>query len=207
MDGASTDGTLAILKKFDHLIWASEADQGQSDAMNKGFKMSGGDIIVYLNADDWFEKGVFNGVVKAFEENSIADMVVGDLIRVLPDKQIYYDNYSLSLMEILDSWKIRFPQNPVSYFYKRSLQEKIGEFPLNNHMTMDYWFLLRAYRIANIKKLNSLTGYFYVDGNNKSSDVQESLDSLDRTAKEFLRAYPVVRFQYLMKRLKRRFGL
>ena len=53
VDGGSTDGTLDILKKYgDSLIWISEPDKGQSDAINKGWRMSKGDILAYLNADD-----------------------------------------------------------------------------------------------------------------------------------------------------------
>jgi len=54
VDGLSTDNTLDILKKYPHLTWVSEKDSGQSNAMNKGFAMSSGEIIVYLNADDYF---------------------------------------------------------------------------------------------------------------------------------------------------------
>jgi glycosyltransferase involved in cell wall biosynthesis len=56
VDGGSMDGTLEILKKYPHLVWVSEPDRGQSDAMNKGFQMSTGEIIGYLNADDWYKE-------------------------------------------------------------------------------------------------------------------------------------------------------
>ena len=59
VDGGSSDGTVDILLKYPHVKWVSEPDRGQSDAMNKGFAMSSGDIIVYLNADDYFEPGAF----------------------------------------------------------------------------------------------------------------------------------------------------
>ena len=52
VDGGSSDDTLRILKKYEHVKWISEPDRGQSDAMNKAFSMSSGDIIVFLNADD-----------------------------------------------------------------------------------------------------------------------------------------------------------
>ncbi|MDZ7776445.1 MAG: glycosyltransferase [Bacteroidales bacterium] len=68
VDGGSTDETLNILMKYEHLYWVSEPDKGQSDAMNKGFSLSKGDIIVYLNADDSFSEGVFSEVVECFRE-------------------------------------------------------------------------------------------------------------------------------------------
>jgi glycosyltransferase involved in cell wall biosynthesis len=49
IDGGSTDGTIDILKEYRHLIWISEKDRGQSEAINKGFRKAKGDIIGWLN--------------------------------------------------------------------------------------------------------------------------------------------------------------
>lgn len=51
IDGGSTDNTLDIIKKYqDSLIWVSEKDRGQSDAINKGFNMASGDLLAWLNS-------------------------------------------------------------------------------------------------------------------------------------------------------------
>ena len=52
IDGGSTDGSIEILKKYPHLIWKSEKDRGQSEALNKGFEVAKGEIIGWLNSDD-----------------------------------------------------------------------------------------------------------------------------------------------------------
>ena len=70
VDGKSTDGTLEIIKNYNHIIWISEPDDGQSDAMNKGFHMSSGEVIVYLNADDYFLPGAFKKVIPYFEKGA-----------------------------------------------------------------------------------------------------------------------------------------
>jgi len=62
IDGGSTDGTVEILKKYPHLKWISEKDSGQSEALNKGLKMATGDIIAWINSDDWYAEGAFNNV-------------------------------------------------------------------------------------------------------------------------------------------------
>ena len=53
-DGGSTDGTVDVLKKYKHLIWVSEEDEGQSDALSKALSMSSGDIIGWINSDDYY---------------------------------------------------------------------------------------------------------------------------------------------------------
>ena len=69
VDGGSNDGTVEILKKYTHIKWISEPDRGQSDAMNKAFAMSRGDIIGYLNADDTYEPNIFKIIVEYFNNN------------------------------------------------------------------------------------------------------------------------------------------
>src|SRR5438552_10816229 len=74
-DGVSTDGTVEIIKRYSqepssgYLRWASEPDHGQSDALNKGFRMATGDFVGWLNSDDRYRPGCFRAVVDAFEKN------------------------------------------------------------------------------------------------------------------------------------------
>ena len=57
IDGASTDGTLEVIKKYqdDISIIVSEPDKGIYDAMNKGIERANGELIGIINADDWYE--------------------------------------------------------------------------------------------------------------------------------------------------------
>ncbi|MDF9795215.1 glycosyltransferase involved in cell wall biosynthesis [Catalinimonas alkaloidigena] len=169
VDGQSKDETINILKKYPHLKWISEPDQGQSDAMNKAFQMCTGDIIVYLNADDWFEDNIFLHVCSEFDRNQNVDMLVGNLIVYFEGKKKELRKPSIVYEDILSYWKTLFPGNPVSYFYKRELQSKIGQFPINYHYTMDYWFLLKAYQIGKVGYLDETFGTFYIDGFNKTA--------------------------------------
>ena len=81
IDGISTDNTIEILKKYKHLKWISEKDEGQSDALNKGFKRCTGDIIGWLNSDDYYLEDTFN-VVKNKLLNPSMDAVYGNCIFV-----------------------------------------------------------------------------------------------------------------------------
>ncbi|MEO6521994.1 MAG: glycosyltransferase family 2 protein [Mucilaginibacter sp.] len=168
VDGGSTDDTITILKQHDHIIWISEPDSGQSDAMNKAFHISTGDIIVYLNADDEFSPGAFHSIIKSFQEQPDADMVVGNLITIdLKGNSVRTP--SIQYADLLTYWNGLHPPNPVSYFYKRRVQLQIGLFPVDDHYSMDIYFLLKAYQKFNLIKINDVLGTFHSDGNNKTA--------------------------------------
>ena len=70
IDGGSKDSTIDILKNYQNtLTWLSEKDQGQADAINKGFSMASGDLFAWLNSDDTYEKNALNEVAKIFRKH------------------------------------------------------------------------------------------------------------------------------------------
>ena len=74
IDGGSTDETVSILKSYPHLHWVSERDRGQTHALNKGFRKATGEIIAWINSDDWYADGVFHEAAAALEH---APLVMG----------------------------------------------------------------------------------------------------------------------------------
>lgn len=87
VDGGSTDGTLKILDKYNHLNVVSEKDHGVYDAINKGIRIANGAIIGFLNTDDYYQPNVFGLIVQTFLYQSLVDAVVGaaDLFLDLPN--------------------------------------------------------------------------------------------------------------------------
>ena len=81
IDGGSTDGTVELLKRYEssyRMSWLSEPDDGQSDAINKGFARTTGQIVGWLNSDDvYFEERVVEDVVKEFASSG-ADVIYGN---------------------------------------------------------------------------------------------------------------------------------
>ena len=71
IDGGSEDGTIEIIKKYEDKItlWISEKDQGQSDALNKGFKHCTGEIYGWLNSDDIYLPNAFKNAVSVLKKN------------------------------------------------------------------------------------------------------------------------------------------
>jgi len=82
MDGASIDNTVEILKRHPHVHWTSEKDNGQSDAINKGFRRATGDLMGWLNADDYYLPGGLEAIARAAQEHPEADVIYGDCVFV-----------------------------------------------------------------------------------------------------------------------------
>ena len=80
VDGGSTDGSVEIIKRYEDQLawWVSERDQGQTDAINKGFARATGDILAWLNSDDTYEPGAVSAAVKYLQEHPEVGMVYGD---------------------------------------------------------------------------------------------------------------------------------
>jgi glycosyltransferase involved in cell wall biosynthesis len=161
VDGGSTDGTIEILKKYKHLKWISEPDSGQSNAMNKGLKMSSGQIIMYLNADDYIYPGAFNAVIPYFVRG--AKFVVGKIKVVNDAKDFWINDTKTALEVILRHWEPQaFCVNPVGYYYTREVQEAVNGFNEANHYSMDLEFLIESSRLFHFEKIKEdvLLGVF-----------------------------------------------
>ena len=81
VDGASTDSTVGTLREADGIIWRSEPDDGQSDALNKAFALASGEIVGWLNADEYYLDDALYEVQRTFDTTG-ADVVYGDSIHV-----------------------------------------------------------------------------------------------------------------------------
>jgi glycosyltransferase involved in cell wall biosynthesis len=84
IDGGSTDESLGILERQRRHIsyWVSEPDGGQSEAINKGFRKATGDLVAWLNADDFYLPGAFQTVAEVYRKHPDASFYFGDGLRV-----------------------------------------------------------------------------------------------------------------------------
>ena len=81
VDGGSTDNSIDIIKKYEKSIayWISEPDNGQANAINKGFKHANGELVCWVNSDDILYPDYVNDRVRQFKEHTDADMIYGDV--------------------------------------------------------------------------------------------------------------------------------
>jgi glycosyltransferase involved in cell wall biosynthesis len=83
VDGGSEDGTLEVVRRYgSRLEWTSEPDRGQYDALNKGFARTTGEIMAWLNADDFYLPGCFAAVEDIFDRFPEVDWICGTMVAI-----------------------------------------------------------------------------------------------------------------------------
>lgn len=165
IDAESSDNTLNILKKYPHLISISEPDNGQSDALNKGFKMAKGDIIGWLNADDFFVENTFKKIIDYSKSNVSIDFFYSNYHWVDTNKNIIktvkpYKRYSY-LLNLLYGCYI---PTSGSFFYK-SFLEKAGFLDVNFRYKMDTEIFERSRKVNFFKIEDVLSSFRYHENN------------------------------------------
>jgi glycosyltransferase involved in cell wall biosynthesis len=143
IDGGSTDRTVEILKQYPHLKWVSEKDNGQSHALNKGLKKAKGDIIAWINSDDWYEPGAFKIVADYFDQNPNKNIVMGDCNLVNEEGKIFDTviNNERGFEELKKYWVGRAIPTQPAIFFRRKLLDTYGcaDEDLNYAMDYDLW--------------------------------------------------------------------
>ena len=146
IDGGSTDGSVDIIKKYEAHItrWVSEPDSGQSEALNKGFALCSGDIIGWLNSDDYYENNIFARIAGIFENKNI-NIINGDC-RLVDESGVECGRVcskKVYMNRLLNSWIPRsIPPQP-AIFFRRACLEKVGLLDASLHYGMDYDLWLR----------------------------------------------------------------
>ncbi len=172
VDGGSSDNTLEILKKYENkynLRWLSEPDEGQSDAVNKGFKMARGEIIGWLNSDDvYFDTKVISYVVSKFEELKNADVIYGNCVWIDESGSIQRVIRTLNwnYKRLLRGWKI---SQPATFFRRRVVLENQIDKTLQLSMDYEFWLRLgKSYNFSRVDKI--LAGFRFYEGTKSFSN-------------------------------------
>lgn len=139
VDGGSTDETLQILEEYkDRLTYISEADNGQSDAINKGFKLAKGEILAWLNSDDIYEPGCVSRAVQELTQHPNAALVYGDgyLIDRAGEKIRSFEfSRDFNLWALVNIWD--YIMQPATFFRAEAVR-KAGYLRDDLHWTMDW---------------------------------------------------------------------
>ena len=155
IDGMSGDSTVEIMKmsKRDSKV-VSEKDYGIYDAMNKGIDLSSGDIICFLNSDDFYmDENILERVASKFRESNC---------KILTSNIIFIDesgNPNRMYRSVgFRRWMFKFGYMPAhpGTFFSRSIIQKVGQFKTDFQISSDFDYMLRAYEIVNQKEICEL---------------------------------------------------
>ena len=147
VDGGSTDDTLSVVQKYEDRLawWVSEKDNGQTDAINKGFARANGDILAWINSDDTYEPGAVAAAVRYLQEHPGVGMVYGDC-NYIDEGGHVIGKFSASQTNyrLLRQGYTHIPQQTM--FFRAELWRQVGPLDTSFYFAMDYdlWTRLAA---------------------------------------------------------------
>jgi len=153
VDGGSTDGSIEIIKKYtDRLAWwVAEPDDGQADAINKGFHRATGEVVAWLNSDDLYAPGAIARAVALLDKYPDVGMVYGNAVTFdqdgIPLNDLIFDDWGLAG---LMAFKIICQP---SVFMRSSVLEQAGYLDTAYHLLLDHELWLRMAQIASIRHI------------------------------------------------------
>jgi len=189
VDGASTDGSLDIIQKYAPRLawWTSEKDNGQSEAINKGFAHTQGEIVAWLNSDDYYLPGTVSAAVDQFKRHPRAVLIYGNMLAVDEnDRTINILKYhQLSLTDLLCFQIIGQP----AVFMRRSALEKAGGLDVTLHCMLDHQLWIRIAEQGEIVHVNETwaAARYHAGAKNRAQPAEfgrEAFRVLDWASKE-----------------------
>jgi glycosyltransferase involved in cell wall biosynthesis len=153
IDGKSTDSTVQVVEAHRHrnLVLSSEPDNGIYDAMNKGLSRATGEVIGFLNADDFYaDANVLARVAKAFEDDPGVEACFGDLVYVSEDNRKvvrYWKSRPYEKGSFARGWS---PAHP-TFYIRCSALERLGQFDLTYRLAADTEFMMRYLECGGVR--------------------------------------------------------
>lgn len=142
-DGGSTDGSVEIIRRHAGRLswWVSENDAGQSDAINKGFSRARGEVVAWLNSDDYYLPGTVAAAVEALRQNPDACFVYGDMLAV-DERGRALNKLAYHQSTVEDLLCFHIIGQPAVFMRAAALQA-VGCLDLSYHCLLDHQLWLR----------------------------------------------------------------
>lgn len=195
MDGGSKDGSVEIIKKYEPWLtyWVSEADAGQSAAINKGLNLGTGDIFAWLNSDDFYSPNMLSHAAIYLALHPEVGMIFGDRSVVDENSKIVQYIRYFSFFR----WQLRYmsgiPQE--SAFFRAEIFRKAGQLDEHLQYAMDFDLWWRLSKITKFKHVHEIVGNYRNHEATKGNVTNSMVES------PFRREVNLVRKKYLRRSL------
>ena len=174
MDGGSSDNSIDIIRKYESQIhyWQSKPDNGQASAIKNGFEMGSGEILGWINSDDFLCSDTLLKVAEVFSNNHELALIYGNafwvdetglLIRALIPSQVNYQNLAYGANSIFQG----------ATFYKKQAYEEIGCINADLRYAMEYELLYKLARRFEIQYIPEFFACFRKQPLSKGSTIPE----------------------------------
>ena len=204
VDGGSSDGSVELLKQYDDRIswWVSEPDQGQTDAINKGFARASGEVYAWLNSDDLYHPDAVSEAVEYLVTHPEVGLVYGDANFIDANERVIGKfNAQQTSYQRLRRGGVYIPQQAA--FWRANLWDEVGPLDPSFYFAMDYDLWVRLARITEIRYTPRLWAYF------RLHDDAKTISADDRCWPEMLKVhrrdggswFSVIFARYYLRRL------
>ena len=187
MDGGSTDGTVELLKEYgEQLTWVSAPDDGQADAIARGFERTTGAILGWLNADDMLKPGAIRAAVETLQAHPAAGLVYGQADFIDAEGRIIgpctvVEPYSRQRLLHYGDYIIQ----PAALFTRRAYAAA-GGLDRSLHWAMDWDLWLRLARNCEVLYLDrNLASYRWLGSNKTAAGGFDRLQEVEAVARRY----------------------
>lgn len=171
VDGGSTDETMTIIQEYAPYIaqYVSETDNGIFDAMNKGIGMASGDVIAFLNSDDWYEENALSSVMQSFADHDCDCVCCDNYVMGRNGRKEYFDASKL----LVEDLYIQMIYYHSSIFGKKELFKKCDNFDIKYKFAADYdWFLKTVEKGARLQYVHQPVFTFCYGGASSVNEIE-----------------------------------
>jgi glycosyltransferase involved in cell wall biosynthesis len=177
------------VRRYPHVRWISEPDRGQSDAVNKAIARSRGQIIAWINADDFHQPGAFAAVVEAFAVADADCPAVAGAVAVIDAAGTPIETHRPrfdGIEPMLAFWEGGYGLCQPGVFFRRGAFDRSGPLRTDLHYAMDYDLWLRMARLGRIRTLDRVLAAYVVHPRSKSGRARfgegfnEELEAVSR---------------------------
>ena len=158
VDGGSTDGSVDVIKKFEGRLawWVSEQDQGQTDAINKGFNRAQGEILAWINSDDTYNPNTVEQAVKYLMDNPEVGLVYADCNFIDESGRVIGKfNAAQTDLRYLRQGYVHIPQQTM--FFRAKYWKELGPLDPSFYFAMDYDLWIRIAKHSPLKYIAGKT--------------------------------------------------